>query len=947
MKNQIRQDSNSEKSRKEIIHKDPEKYRSSVITQKMMHSEMQSPSPCIRNHNDMSESCHSNESKNLVRHRVNVDGNHTINIQISSSKDDVTRFCSSSGCKDKKHQFTRGNTIGSSLDFEINKSPTNSHRKTLVSTFKREACQFQNEDCISQTEDKFQNLMKMVGLIENDLNSSINKMKTSLLKSKIDIGTSDSKKFDEIHKKSKVMTDEEDFTSAQSQEDQHPLISEILQKSSIKKTLKEMETMFYSLINKVSHLQSAHLVENSPNTQQPMSKFPGLKLTFTKSDFSEAQAQNEESISKSQNPFFKYSESPRNILNHILIKEAFPCTEFDGDIKTGKVSYWHSINLRQNNVVTQIIHKTIGSKDFVSFLRENIVGRYNLIKTPWGQRLRIYADFTASGQDLRLIDSVMDSITENYSNTHTEASHDGKIMNKLLKEAELNILKSCNADPKTHSLITVGTGSTGAIEFIQKILGTYIPPKSAQIISNVLTLDEIKLELKKAQNLTLVIISGYEHHSNEITWRNQVCDLKIVPFNNEGYMDLDALNSMMDKYSKIYNRIICSFSAGSNVTGIRTNIKEVTSIVKNYNGLVFFDYAGIAPYVQIDMNSEIDGIYISPHKFLGGPGTPGIAIIKNRVYSSDLMPTHGGGGTVDYVNPEQVVYSKNIMEREKSGTPGILQTIKASFAFMIKDMVFPYIHKREQEVLNKFFSNFGTNSGVLILGPAETKNRVNIVSFNIKHKDSSDNRLLHPAFVVRLLSDLFGIQARSGCSCASTYGHQLLAIEKSISEKMLKWVEASEKFSSSFAGIKPGWARINLHYSMNDDDVTYIIGALKFIEYHGHLFLKYYLFDPRNGNWKHLNEKFDTKFNKLSLNLLLIDKNYAKDENARSRLMIKHLDEAQALAEETEKNFALDPLLLWEDAAYFYAAEGNVRFQDLIEDKYESIKQNKTSFNEL
>jgi selenocysteine lyase/cysteine desulfurase len=611
------------------------------------------------------------------------------------------------------------------------------------------------------------------------------------------------------------------------------------------------------------------------------------------------------------------------------------------ELIVSKISFRHLPDLRQESIVRQIIEQSIGNVDLISYLRENIVGRYNIIETPWGSRLRVYADFTASGQDLRLTDSVMESIKENYSNTHTEASHDGKIMNTLLKEAELVIMKLCNANPVTHSLVGAGSGCTGAIEFVQKILGTYIPPKTSQVLSEIITFKKIKDKLRKKKNLPMVIISGYEHHSNEITWRNQLCDVERVPFNEAGFMDLEILDSMLKKLSKAYNRIICSFSAGSNVTGIRTDIPETTRVVKKYNGLLFFDYAGIAPYVKIDMNNEIDGIFISPHKFLGGPGTPGIAIIKNRIYPHELDPTHGGGGTVDYVNPDNVVYSRSITEREKSGTPAILQTIKASIAFSIKEMIFPFIHSREQDILNRFFNSFRLNPTLTILGPDDPKNRVNIISFNVAHPSPSGDRFLHPSYIVRLLSDLFGIQARSGCSCASTYGHELLGIDMKTSNRVLKWVETLESRIPSLAGIKDGWARINLHYSMNDDDVDYIITAVKFIADKGPLFLPFYLFDPRNGTWSHVNEWSGGKPKCLNFNLLLAEKSYAKDEKARSMLMKDHVDQANSLAKNLSGSFPLDPLLLWGDAARFYVAKGNVKFSELIEQKSSMLSQRK------
>ena len=161
-----------------------------------------------------------------------------------------------------------------------------------------------------------------------------------------------------------------------------------------------------------------------------------------------------------------------------------------------------------------------------------------------------------------------------------------------------------------------------------------------------------------------MVVSSYEHHSNEITWRHQLCDVQVVPLSEQGYMDYDSLEKLLKDSELNYNKIICSFSAGSNVTGIKTDVQKVINVVKKFKAYLFLDYAGVGPYVKIDLSQDIDGIYLSPHKFLGGPGTCGLAIFKNSIYPSHLTPTHGGGGTVDYVNEKKVVYSKSIMNRE-------------------------------------------------------------------------------------------------------------------------------------------------------------------------------------------------------------------------------------------------------------------------------------------
>ena len=94
-----------------------------------------------------------------------------------------------------------------------------------------------------------------------------------------------------------------------------------------------------------------------------------------------------------------------------------------------------------------------------------------------------------------------------------------------------------------------------------------------------------------------------------------------------GILDKAALKEKLEHYSQLKKRIICSLNAASNVTGIHTDVDAFSTLVHSYNGLIFWDYATAAPYVKIDMNPSAtaykDAIFISTHKFLGGPGTPG------------------------------------------------------------------------------------------------------------------------------------------------------------------------------------------------------------------------------------------------------------------------------------------------------------------------------------
>ncbi len=479
-------------------------------------------------------------------------------------------------------------------------------------------------------------------------------------------------------------------------------------------------------------------------------------------------------------------------------------------------------------------------------IRTQIIGRDLLIETPFGQRHLLYADYTASGRAVRFIEEKISNILASYANTHTEDDYTGKYMTRLLHQAEDRIKELVNAGEQGR-IISVGSGTTGALLKLQQILGIYIPPVTRErlykSIERSKCADEGLLEEIEI-NKPIIFVSSYEHHSNELMWRESFAEVVVVGMDQEGLLDLDDLNTKLAADEFKSRSKLASFSAGSNITGVKTDVYEVARICHRHGVPVMYDFAAIAPYVEIDMNrdsdSYFDAIFFSPHKFLGGPGTSGILIFNENLYRSDLPPTAAGGGTVDYVGYQAHDFMKDIEAREKAGTPPILQTIKTALVMDLKEKIgCDVIHERETRFSHQFFERLDKINGVELIGSIPQEKRVPIISFNIRHED----RFLHPKFVTKLLNDLFGIQSRAGCSCAGPYGHYLLRIDEEESSQFRQQVSLGNN------SIKPGWVRVNLHYSLEDKDIEYLLDAIEFIAGFGHLFLRRYKLDMQSGEW--------------------------------------------------------------------------------------------------
>ena len=493
-------------------------------------------------------------------------------------------------------------------------------------------------------------------------------------------------------------------------------------------------------------------------------------------------------------------------------------------------------------------------------LRAQTVGIDAVVATPFGERPLVYADFTASGRQLAFVEDYLRQVAVTYANAHTEDSHTGRAATHLLHQAEAAIKASVGAGPGG-KVVSCGAGSTAAIHKLQEFLGVAVPPVTAHALwaSARAALGEAgvaALAREIAARRPVVFVGPYEHHSNEVTWREGVCDVVQVDLCPEGGLDVAHLDALLQQ-PQYQDRVrLGAFSACSNVTGVVAPVHQAARVLHARGALALVDYAAGGPYLPIDMSAAgdaeaaLDAIFLSPHKFLGGPGACGLLVFHERLYRSDLAPSVGGGGTVDYVGLREHDFTADIEARETAGTPGFFQTLRAALALGVKDALGP-VEVREHEMLGRALARWAETGRVEILGPTDPARRVGIVSFNVACEaqdgaaENEARRVLHPRFVTVLLNDLFGVQSRAGCSCAGPYGHRLLGIGPDESERYRAAVRGGAH------GVKPGWCRVGFHVTMDDPEADFLTEAVAFVAEHGERFLPLYRFDVAAGTWTH------------------------------------------------------------------------------------------------
>ncbi|RSH85377.1 hypothetical protein EHS25_004773 [Saitozyma podzolica] len=423
-------------------------------------------------------------------------------------------------------------------------------------------------------------------------------------------------------------------------------------------------------------------------------------------------------------------------------------------------------------------------------------------------------------------------------------------------------------------VITCGSGSTAAVNRVIDVLGLRLNTSWEGGV-------HLRARVQGGADRPVVFIGPYEHPSNELPWIEYLADVIPIKADSQGHIDQVDLGEKLAAFADRPLRI-GSFSAASNVTGIISDVDGITGVLHQAGALAFWDYAAAAPYLKIDMNPDRndppglrnkDAVFISPHKFVGGPGTPGLLVAKRHLFTRSI-PTNPGGGTVSFVTPHSHRYSADLVEREESGTPAIIESIPAGLVFQLKERVgSANIERLEADLVKRALERWRKNPKIRILGNTHVP-RLSIIIFVITHA----YRTLHHNFVVALLNDPFGGQASGGCSCAGPYGHQLLGIDDA-------------------TGVKPGWVRLGFNYFISEATFRFILDAVDFVAEYGPAFLALYHFDVGSGIWSN-------RSGRKSITLRLHDIQYGRDDTGpggwhsklTEAMMRRYLDEARRLA---------------------------------------------------
>lgn len=518
-------------------------------------------------------------------------------------------------------------------------------------------------------------------------------------------------------------------------------------------------------------------------------------------------------------------------------------------------------------------------------IAENLVGFDALIDGPFEPHRQTYLDYAASGKAVKFIeDYIANEVLPVYSNTHTSSSFTG-IQTSCFREEARGIIRDTYRCTDNDVILFAGNGCTGAVNTFVRILGierkqpaygTYTPLLHCKFPGCPLSFNDpgdLRLHQRThtdgdASSWTtdvststgrqvrpvsddstrpIIFIGPFEHHSNILPWREADVDFVQLGVNAEGGVDLDELRALLRRFKSRPMRLV-SLSHVSNVTGLVTAMSPVNQLVHEEGGLICWDCATACAHEAPSMNNTsvnprdyCDALFFSPHKMVGGVGCPGLLILKKKLLLNE-RPNLPGGGTIFFVDAQTHRYTQVLTEREEGGTPNIVGAIRLGLVLhMHNQLGWAWIRQREQAYLDETLRVFREHPNIVVLGDDNAQPKAPVLSFLIKFH----GRYLHWNFVSMLLSDLFGIQTRSGCVCAGPYSMRLLGIDEAkahILDQIL--LDKNEIF-------RPGYTRLSLSFVLTPEEVRFLQRAVVFVSEFGWEFLPEYVFYEDTAEWRH------------------------------------------------------------------------------------------------
>lgn len=250
-----------------------------------------------------------------------------------------------------------------------------------------------------------------------------------------------------------------------------------------------------------------------------------------------------------------------------------------------------------------------------------------------------------------------------------------------------------------------------------------------------------------------VIVSGMEHHANIVPWQ-LLCErvkanLKVIPVLDDGTLDLDAYQNLLNDRTKLV-----SVTHISNVLGTINPIKKIIDLAHQNGTPVLIDAAQSIHHLPINVQElECDFLVFSAHKMYGPTGVG--VLYGKKSWLNAMPPYQGGGDMIAEVSFEKTTFNELPLKFE-AGTPNIAGVIGLGAAIdFLHSIGMDQIHQHESQLTDYLITSLRAIPGLKLIG--ESPDRIGVASFTLQD--------IHPHDIATIL-DRQGVAIRAGHHCA-------------------------------------------------------------------------------------------------------------------------------------------------------------------------------------
>lgn len=250
-----------------------------------------------------------------------------------------------------------------------------------------------------------------------------------------------------------------------------------------------------------------------------------------------------------------------------------------------------------------------------------------------------------------------------------------------------------------------------------------------------------------------IVVTEMEHHANIVPWQmlceRKGCVLKVVPFKDNGELDMEAFAALMNERVKLVG-----VAYVSNVLGTVNPVKQIIDAAHAVGAYALVDAAQAIQHIPLDVQElDCDFLAFSGHKIYGPTGVG--VLYGKKALLEQMPPWHGGGEMIKEVRFEKTTYN-DLPFKFEAGTPDFIGIIGLGEAIeYVKSVGLEAIAAHEHELIEYAMGQIRQIPGIILYGDAPGKSSV--VSFGLKG--------IHH-FDLGTLLDKMGIAVRTGQLCA-------------------------------------------------------------------------------------------------------------------------------------------------------------------------------------